>query len=104
MTSTKQIALKRVQTLFQLAKEVINRDPEQAQRYVEIARRIAMRARLRLPKEYRRLVCRKCKNFILPGVNCRVRIQQRREPHIVVTCYNCGGYSRIPLKGREKQC
>ena len=104
MTSTKQIALERVQTLFQLATEVVHKDPEQAQRYVQIARRIAMRARLRLPKEYRRLVCRKCKSFILPGVNCRVRIQQRREPHIVVTCLNCGGYSRIPLKGREKQC
>jgi ribonuclease P protein subunit RPR2 len=104
MTSTKQIALKRVQTLFQLAKEEVHKNPEQTQRYVEIARRIAMRTRLRLPKEYRQLVCRKCKSFILPGVNCRVRIQQRREPHIVVTCLNCGGYSRIPLKGREKQC
>ncbi len=104
MSSTKQIALRRVHTLFSLAKEVIREDPEQAQRYIQIARRIAMRTRLSLPKEYRLLICKKCKTFILPGVNCRIRIQQRREPHMVITCLNCGGHSRIPLKGREKQC
>ncbi len=104
MTSTKQIALQRVHTLFSLAKEVASEDPELAQRYVQIARRVAMRTRLRLPKEYRSLICRKCKSFILPGVHCRIRIQQRREPHMVITCLNCGGHSRIPLKGRKQQC
>ena len=104
MTSNKQIALERVHTLFSLAKEVVHEDPERAQRYVQVARRIAMRTRLQLPKEYRRLVCRKCKSFILPGVNCRIRIQQRREPHMVITCLNCGGHSRFPLKGEKKQC
>jgi len=103
MTSTKRIALKRVHILFGLAKEVIREDPELAQRYVQIARKIAMRTQLRLPKEYRRLICRKCKSFILPGVNCRIRIQQRREPHMVITCLNCGGHTRIPLKRRKKQ-
>ncbi len=103
MNSTKRIALQRVHTLFGLAKEVIREDPELAQRYIQIARRIAMRTQLKLPKEYRRLICRKCKSFILPGVNCRIRIQHRREPHMVITCLNCGGHTRIPLKRREKQ-
>jgi len=67
-----------------------DRNPSLAQRYVDIARKVAMAARIRLPKEYRRMVCRHCKSFILPGVNCRVRIKQRREPHVVVTCLNCG--------------
>jgi ribonuclease P protein subunit RPR2 len=104
MTSTKQIALERVHTLFQLAQKVMHDDPERAQRYVEVARRIAMKTKLRMPEEYRRLICRKCKRFILPGVNCRIRIQQRREPHMVITCLNCGGHTRIPLKGEEKNC
>jgi ribonuclease P protein subunit RPR2 len=103
MNATKRIALQRVRTLFSLAKEVIREDPELAQRYVKIARRIAMGTKLRLPREYRRLVCRHCKSFILPGVNCRVRIQSRREPHVVITCLNCGKHSRMPLKGREKK-
>ena len=104
MISPKQIALKRVHILFGLATEIIHEDPKRAQRYVQIARKIAMRTRLRLPKEYRSFVCRKCKSFILPGVNCRVRIQQRREPHMVITCLNCGEHSRIPIRGGKKQC
>ncbi len=104
MTSTKQIALERVHTLFQLAQKVMHDDPERAQHYVRVARRIAMKTKLRLPEDYRRLICRKCKSFILPGVNCRIRIQQRREPHMVITCLNCGEHTRIPLKGEEKNC
>ena len=103
MKATKQIALQRVRILFRLAREVVHEDPELAQRYVKIARKIAMRTKLRLPREYRRLVCRHCKSFILPGVNCRVRIQSRREPHVVITCLNCGKHSRMPLKDREKK-
>jgi len=102
MNATKQIALQRIHTLFRLAREVVHEDPKLAQRYVKIARKIAMRTKLRLPREYRRLVCRHCKSFILPGVNCRVRIQSRREPHVVITCLNCGKYLRVPLKGKEK--
>jgi len=102
MNATKQIALQRIHTLFRLAREVIREDPELAQRYVKIARKIAMGTKLRLPREYRRLVCRNCKSFILPGVNCRIRIQSRREPHVVITCLNCGKHSRIPLRGMEK--
>lgn len=102
MGATKQIALQRIRILFRLAKELVHEDPRLAQRYVEIARKIVMRTKLRLPREYRRQVCRHCKSFILPGVNCRVRIQSRREPHLVITCLNCGKHTRIPLKGREK--
>lgn len=102
MNTTKQIALERIQTLFRLSREVIHENPELAQRYVHIARRISMATRVRLPVEYRRQVCRHCKRFILPGVNCRVRIQQRREPHLVVTCLLCGGHMRFPLKDRRK--
>jgi len=102
MNETRQIALQRIHTLFGLAKEKIREEPELAQRYAEIARRIAMRTKVRLPTEYRRLICRHCKKFIYPGVNCRVRVQQRREPHMVITCLLCGSHTRIPLRGRGK--
>ncbi|MEM1589081.1 MAG: ribonuclease P [Candidatus Bathyarchaeia archaeon] len=96
--AAKRIAKQRIQTLFRLAIEIHREDPQLAQRYVDIARRVAMAARVRLPTEYRRLVCRHCKSFILPGVSSRVRIKQRREPHVVITCLKCGGYMRIPLR------
>ncbi|MEM3443213.1 MAG: ribonuclease P, partial [Candidatus Bathyarchaeia archaeon] len=63
---TRQIAKQRIQTLFRLAKEIFDENPRLAQRYVDLARRIAMAAKVRLPKEYRRQVCRHCKSFILP--------------------------------------
>jgi ribonuclease P protein subunit RPR2 len=101
--STKQIAKQRIQTLFQLAKETFYEDPALAQRYVNIARKIAMAARIRLPKKYKRQLCKHCKSFILPGVNCRVRIKQQREPHVVITCLNCGKQTKIPLKSKKEK-
>lgn len=100
--STKQIARQCIQTLFYLARETFNEDPSLAQRYVDIARKIAMAARIHLPKQYKRQVCRHCKSFILPGINCRVRIKQRREPHVVITCLNCGKHTRILLKRKKE--
>lgn len=101
--ATKRIALSRIRTLFSLANEICLEDPVLAQRYVDIARRIAMAARVRLPKENRRQVCRHCKSFILPGVNCRVRIKQKRETHVVITCLNCGKHMRIPIKVQRRR-
>ncbi len=100
--ATRRIALQRIRTLFRLARETIHEDPVLAQRYVDTARKVAMAAKVRLPREFRRQVCRHCKSFILPGVNCRVRIKQRREPHVVITCLNCGEQMRISLKRKEK--
>ncbi len=102
-TDARRIATQRVQTLFKLASEAISEDPTLAQRYASLARKIAMAAKLRLSKEYRRQICRHCKSFILPGVNCRVRIKQLREPHAVITCLICGGQMRIPLRKKENQ-
>jgi ribonuclease P protein subunit RPR2 len=92
-----RIALERISILFELAREVFVEEPELAQRYVDLARKIGMHYKVRLPAEYRRMICRHCKSFILPGVNCRVRVQQRRRPHLVVTCLNCGEHMRIPI-------
>jgi len=101
--ATKRIAMQRIRTLFRLAREIFHEDWVLAQRYVYIARKIAMAAKVRLPREYRRQVCRHCKSFILPGVNCRVRVKQRREPHVVITCLNCGKQMRIPLRKRKEK-
>ena len=102
--SNRQIALERILILFENAIESFERDPELAQRYAGLARKIGMRYKVRLPTMYRRMICNKCKGFILPGVNCRVRTRTNREPHIVITCLNCGGHMRIPLKTEGRKC
>jgi len=101
--TTKRIAMQRVQILFRLARETFQEDTSLAQRYVDMARKIAMAAKIHLPKEYRRQVCKHCKSFILPGANCRVRVKQLREPHLVITCLNCGKQMRIPLKKKKEK-
>jgi RNase P subunit RPR2 len=49
------------------------------------------------------MICRHCKSFIYPGVNCRVRVQQKREPHMVITCEVCGETTRIPLRKKRSK-
>lgn len=105
MRETKLVALQRIHILFRQARETIHENPSLAQHYVDIARRISMTAKVQLPIEYRRQVCRHCKRFILPGVNCRTRIQKRPEPHMATTCLSCGKSMRFPLKTRkDKTC
>ena len=99
----RHIARQRVQTLFSLAFQIFEHDPALAQQYVDTARKISMAAKIRLPRRYRRQVCRHCKSLILPGINCRVRIRQLREPHIVTTCLNCGKHTRMLLSKKEER-
>jgi ribonuclease P protein subunit RPR2 len=100
-TNTRQIARQRILTLFSIARETVSDDPALAQHYLDTARKIAMAAKIRLPNEYRRQVCRHCKGFMEPGVNCRVRLKQKREPHVVITCLGCGAHTRIPLATKQ---
>jgi ribonuclease P protein subunit RPR2 len=96
-----RIAIERIKTLFKRAEETFPSDPNLAQRYVDLARKIAMRTRLCLPIELRRRVCRYCNTFLVPGATSRIRIKQRREPHVNITCLKCGKTTRIPIRGRN---
>ena len=100
--NVKQIARQRTQILFEQAKKVFKTDPKLAEQYVASARRIAMAAKIRLSIEFRRETCKECNALLVQGVNCRVRIKQKREPHVVVTCLNCGNQTRILLRAKKE--
>jgi ribonuclease P protein subunit RPR2 len=97
-SNVRQIARQRIQILFKQAKKVAKPDPKHAARYVLSARKLAMAAKIRIPVEFRWETCKECNALFVQGVNCRVRIKQKREPHVVVTCLNCGNQTRILLK------
>lgn len=97
----KQIARERVDILFQRANAFSVANPKLSIRYVECARKIAMAAKIRLPQDFRRRICKKCNSLLIYGENCRVRIRQKREPHIVITCLNCGSQKRVLLRKRK---
>ena len=104
-SNTKQMAKHRIQVLFGQAEKRRRENPQLAARYVEVARKVAMAAKLRLPTKYNRRICRNCNALLVPGENCRVRLRQRREPHVVVTCLVCGSQTSVLLrkkKGEDK--
>ena len=71
-----------------------------ANRYVELARKLSMRNLAPIPKEYKRRFCKYCYGYLLPNVTCRIRINRSK---LVVYCYNCMKYIRIPLKNNRKK-
>jgi ribonuclease P protein subunit RPR2 len=102
-SDTRQIAEHRIRVLFEQAGAVNRTDPHLSTRYVEIARKIAMSAKIRLPTRYRRRICKECNSLLVQGDNCRVRIRQRREPHVVVTCLSCGHQTRFLLRKKKEK-
>jgi len=92
-----RIARERIKILFELADKEFKNHPERSHRYVQLARRIAMRYNVRIPRELKRRICKGCHRYLVPGVNCRVRTSQKM---LTITCLNCGRIARYPLKGK----
>jgi len=84
--ATKKIAKERISELFAQAKRAFAEHPERSNRYVELARKIAMRQRVRIDREFRRQYCHHCYAFLVPGSNMRVRVH---DGNVVVTCGSC---------------
>jgi ribonuclease P protein subunit RPR2 len=91
---TKKIALERIEILMQRAEEVFTQDKEKANRYVQLARKIAMRHTTKFPKKWKRRICKRCNVFLKPGINCRIRTQKTK---VVITCLECKNIMRIPF-------
>lgn len=89
------MAEQRIGRLFRLAQDIYPKSPELANRYVDIARRISMRHRVSIPREFKRRICKECGSFLVPGENCRIRIDGK---NIIITCLKCGAIKRYPYK------
>lgn len=87
------IAAERIDRLGTLASEAaaVGHD-DRAREYVRLARRIAERNRLALPRELKRRTCDGCDTYFRPGRTARVRLQ---DGYVVITC-ECGSQSRYP--------
>jgi ribonuclease P protein subunit RPR2 len=92
--ATRKIAMERIEVLFGQAKTEYGAHPERSNRYVDIARKIAMRQRIRIDKGLRRQFCHHCYSFLVPGRNMRVRIHRG---NVVVTCHSCNKKTRYRL-------
>lgn len=96
-----QIAKERIDILFNLAeKEAIKKCFKRANRYVTLAKKIGMRYNVRIPKHYNRNVCKYCSSFLVPSVNCRVRLKNKK---LIVLCLGCMHYTRMPFIRERKE-
>lgn len=88
----KQVAKERVEKLFEQAEKATSQ--KLANRYVELARKIAMKVNLRMPRNYKRKFCKHCYSYFR-GKNYRVRT---KDGKVIYYCFNCKKYTRIPVR------
>lgn len=97
----KEIARERIGILLGLARKVAVEDLDLARRYVKLAWKIGMKCNVRMRREDKVYLCRRCHSPLIPGVNCRVRVRAEAGTKTVVTCLECGSKRRYPAL-REK--
>jgi len=95
----KEIALDRVKTLFKEARNVFKKDKSLANRYVKLARELAMKFKIKIPSNLKRRFCKHCYHFLMPGENLRVRT---RDGKVVYYCLDCKKYMRFPYLRERK--
>jgi ribonuclease P protein subunit RPR2 len=93
----RDLAIEHVQKLFEQAEGC--KDAAMANRYMQLARRISLKFKLRLPSPLRRRVCKHCHHYLRPGVNCRVRVERGR---VITLCLDCRHIMRYPIRQRTK--
>ncbi|MFC2134646.1 ribonuclease P protein component 4 [Bacteroidota bacterium] len=89
-----ETARKHVDELFAQADAIFDKDSALADRYVDLARKTAMKFKLKLKSEYRRKFCKHCYKYLRAGVNCRVRTQFGK---LVYSCFSCKKFTRFTL-------
>ena len=85
-----KIAMERMQILIDNAISNARTDPELSQRQASIARRISSKYKIRMPYNLRIVFCKKCKSFIAPGLNSRIRLGRTSVKSIRISCNFCG--------------
>jgi ribonuclease P protein subunit RPR2 len=94
----KKIAKERIITLFKQAEEV--KEYSLKKRYVKLARTIAMKFRLRIPREYKRRFCKHCGAYWIPSKTVQVRLKNQK---VIFYCMECKQYTRIPYMREIKE-
>lgn len=90
-----KIASERIVKLFDQAEISFKEHPELSRRYVEMARKLATRYKIRFTKVQKGLFCKGCNAYLRDGVNSRTRIVKGR---IVKTCIECSDVRRAPYQ------
>ena len=82
-------------TESQPSQEVFKEDSNLSDKYVKLARRIAMKYKIRLTPELKKRFCKHCHKYLVHSVNCRVRLHKHR---LIYYCISCKHFMRHPIK------
>jgi len=96
----KRIAKERIEILFDEAKKIFSYDSKLSDRYVFLARKIAMKYKVGISSELKRRFCKHCHSFFMQGKNCRVRTADGK---VVYCCLSCKKYTRYPFIREQKE-
>ncbi|MGI0082245.1 MAG: ribonuclease P protein component 4 [Nitrosopumilaceae archaeon] len=85
----RQIILERMEILIQNAMSNARANPAVAQRQASLVKKLSTKHRIRIPYHIRMNFCKKCKKFIAPGINARIRLGRSSVKSIRITCGFC---------------
>jgi ribonuclease P protein subunit RPR2 len=94
----RKTASERIEKLFSEAEKAFAENPGRSNSYIALARKIAMKYKVKIRTELKRRFCKHCYSFLKPGINCRVRLT---EGHVTYYCLSCKKYMRFPYKPRR---
>ena len=89
------IAKRRIAFLFAIAAKEFADDKNSANAHVKMARRIAMKHKIKFSASQKKSFCKECLSFLKPGANCRVRVNKGR---VIYYCSECKSFMRHPVK------
>jgi ribonuclease P protein subunit RPR2 len=86
----KDIAKERIGKLLELAGKE-SKNPDRSDRYISMARKIAMRYNIKMSKEQKMLFCSKCHRYLKGST-------RTKNKAVVSRCLKCNHIKRTPLK------
>lgn len=90
----REIAAERISILYELAKDGYKENPELSNRYARLIRQISRHYRVKLGKEVKLHICKKCGSFLVPGSNVSVKMISSKRL-IAYKCRVCGAEARV---------
>ncbi|MBT4824847.1 ribonuclease P [Candidatus Woesearchaeota archaeon] len=96
----KRISKDRIKTLFKQAVDTFKENSKLSDRYVTLARKIAMKYKIKFTSTQKRKFCKHCYCFLMPGKNCTVRTTGKT---ITYSCKNCKKFTRISYKKKSSE-
>jgi ribonuclease P protein subunit RPR2 len=98
-----KIARERIEILFNEANSAAEEgNLQRANRYVFLARKLAMKYNVKLTREQRRKFCHFCYKWLQPGKNVTIKLNPKLQA-VEYVCKECGHINRYPYIKEKKQ-